>query len=204
MFDFMKKSMPTARRFSGRTIAALFLMTLLVGCGSESSTSTEFERTLQIAKTGAAEAQSNLGVMYVNGTGVPQDDVEAVKWYRKSAEQGFAMAQLKLGAMYENGRGVPQDHVGAVKWYRMAAEQGDAEAQSNLGLMYVNGTGVPQDHVEAYAWWSVAAAGGYADAAKNRDIVKESLSGVSLHRVSDGLRSCLKGTAANRASQASC
>ena len=33
-------------------------------------------------------AQVNLGVMYDNGEGVLQDDKEAVKWYRKAAEQG--------------------------------------------------------------------------------------------------------------------
>ena len=46
--------------------------------------------------------------MYDNGRGVPQDDTEAVKWYRKAAEQGHAEAQNNLGVMYLNGRGVPQ------------------------------------------------------------------------------------------------
>jgi TPR repeat protein len=31
--------------------------------------------------------------MYATGQGVPQDHVEAVKWYRKAAEQGYAKAQ---------------------------------------------------------------------------------------------------------------
>ena len=38
--------------------------------------------------TGFAYAQYNLGVMYDNGQGVQQDYKEAVKWYRKAAEQG--------------------------------------------------------------------------------------------------------------------
>ena len=29
--------------------------------------------------------------MYANGRGVPQDDTEAVKWFRKAAEQDYAM-----------------------------------------------------------------------------------------------------------------
>ena len=69
---------------------------------------------------------------YRDGTGVPQDDVEAVKWYRKAAEQGNAGPdQPRL--MYADGKGVPKDDAEAVKWYRKAAEQGDASAQSNLG-----------------------------------------------------------------------
>ena len=67
--------------------------------------------------------------MYANGEGVPQDDAEAVRWYRLAAEQGNAGAQLNLGAMYSNGEGVPQDDAEAVRWYRLAAEQGNAGAQ---------------------------------------------------------------------------
>ena len=35
--------------------------------------------------------------MYRNGQGVTQDNAEAVKWYRKAAEQGYAAAQFNLG-----------------------------------------------------------------------------------------------------------
>ena len=62
--------------------------------------------------------------MYHKGKGVPQDDAEAVKWYRKAAEQGNADAQNWLGWMYQNGKGVPPDDAEAVEWYRKAAEQG--------------------------------------------------------------------------------
>ena len=64
--------------------------------------------------------------------GVPEDDVEAVRWYRLAAEQGLALAQYNLGVMYDNGEGVPEDDVEAVRWYRLAAEQGLALAQYNL------------------------------------------------------------------------
>ena len=35
--------------------------------------------------------------MYGAGRGVPQDDAEAVRWYRLAAEQGEASAQYNLG-----------------------------------------------------------------------------------------------------------
>jgi len=82
---------------------------------------------------GNASTQYNLGWMYDNGEGVPQDYEKAVKWYRLAAEQGYSLAQLGLGVMYDNGKGVPQDYQEAVKWYRRAAEQGNAAAQYNLG-----------------------------------------------------------------------
>jgi S1-C subfamily serine protease len=62
--------------------------------------------------------------MYRLGEGVPEDDKEAVKWYRLAADQGFALAQLSLAFMYEWGEGVPEDFIEAYKWYNLAAAQG--------------------------------------------------------------------------------
>ena len=53
-----------------------------------------------------------------------QDYTEAVRWYRKAADQGNAFAQNNLGVMYDNGNGVAQDYVQAHMWYNLAAEQG--------------------------------------------------------------------------------
>ena len=47
-----------------------------------------------------AEAQFNLGIMYADGRGVPQNDAGAVRLFRMAAEQGFAEAQLNLGGMH--------------------------------------------------------------------------------------------------------
>ena len=70
---------------------------------------------------------------------MPQDDAEAMKWYRDAADQGDASAQTNLGVMYDKGKGVPQNDVEALKWFRNAAKKGDADAQDNLGLMYDEG-----------------------------------------------------------------
>jgi len=47
--------------------------------------------------------------------------VEAVKWYRKAAEQNDAEAQFNLGNCYANGDGVAKDEVEAVNWFHSAA-----------------------------------------------------------------------------------
>ena len=39
-----------------------------------------------LAEQGHVTAQFSLGVMYLNGKGVPQDYSEAVKWYQLAAE----------------------------------------------------------------------------------------------------------------------
>ena len=52
------------------------------------------------AEQGLAEAQFYLGVMYRDGQGVAQDDVEAVRLWRLAAEQGDADAEFNLGMMH--------------------------------------------------------------------------------------------------------
>jgi TPR repeat protein len=98
---------------------------------------------------------------------VGKNEAEAVKWYRKAAEQGDAGAQLNLGVCYENGTGVAKDEAEAIKWYRLAAEQGCAGAQYNLGLYYGNGQGVVKDEAEAVKWYRKAAEQGNASAQNN-------------------------------------
>ncbi len=55
-----------------------------------------------------------------------QDYKEAIKCYKKAAEQGKDNAQYRLTGMYHNGEGIPPDYKEAVKWYRKAAGQGHA------------------------------------------------------------------------------
>ena len=123
------------------------------------------EETKAEAENGFDYAQFKLGEMYSFGSGgVPQDYVEAVKWYRKAAEQNDAEAQCSLGICYATGRCVAQDEVEAVKWWRKAAEQNDATAQCNLGICYANGGAVVKNEVEAVKWWRKAAEQNYAPA----------------------------------------
>ena len=56
---------------------------------------------------GNADSQYFLGLTYRLGCGVPQDDEQALGWFRLAAEQGDAAAQNDLGAMYALGLGTP-------------------------------------------------------------------------------------------------
>jgi hypothetical protein len=117
------------------------------------------------AENGDASAQYAIGFMYAQGRGVPQDNAEAIKWFRMAADQGYAHAQNSLGVRLEEA----QDYVEAAKWYRKAADQGEAGAQHNLGAMYDRGQGVPQDYVIAHMWLNLAAAQGSEAARRHRD-----------------------------------
>ncbi len=105
------------------------------------------------AEQGHEPAQVNLGRMYVEGRGVPHDDVEAVRWYRMAAEQGNATAQSALAFMYANGNGVQKDEAEAVRWWRKAAKQGYAIAQNNLGVAYATGRVVTHSPSAAADWF---------------------------------------------------
>jgi TPR repeat protein len=52
------------------------------------------------AEAGDADSQVELGLRYEQGKGVGKDQVEAVKWYRKAAEQNYTKAQYNLGICY--------------------------------------------------------------------------------------------------------
>src|SRR5436189_79965 len=71
----------------------------------------------------------HLGYCYAHGQGVAKDEVEAVKWYRKAAEQNFAYAQTNLGRCYALGQGAAKNYVESYKWTLLAAGQGDKDAR---------------------------------------------------------------------------
>ncbi len=131
----------------------------------------DFKSLKVLAEKGDARAQYNLGAMYARGEGMPEDNKEAVKWWRNAAKQGNATSQFNLGVRYAFGKGVERDAKEAVRWYRKAAVQGHADAQNNLGLMYDNGEGVLEDDVTAYAWYNIAAANEGVLAKKNKRIL---------------------------------
>ena len=128
-----------------------------------------------LAEQGNAIAQYNLGVMYDQGEGVPQNDAEAMKWYRLAADQGHARAQYTLGTIYHEGRGVKQNYAEAFKWYRLAADQGDAEAQFNLGAMYAYGQGLAHYLVSALMWFNLAAGQGTERAVRAGELIAKDL-----------------------------
>jgi hypothetical protein len=115
------------------------------------------KRIRNLAAQGSPFAQQQLGTMYLQGKGVPQDFAEAEKWLRLAAENSNVNAQVQLGSMYHSGIGVPKDHAESAKWFRMAAKQGNTFAPCMLGAIYAEGKGIEQDFVQAYMWLNLCA-----------------------------------------------
>ena len=124
-------------------------------------------RHREAAQAGDAEAQYLFGEAHTMCLDFEPDYAEAIKWWRKAADQQHAPSCLSLGSCYEEGKGVPCDQVEAAKWFRKAAELGHEVAQFWLGMLYRRGVGVPRDNDEAAKWFRKAADQGVSDAQYN-------------------------------------
>ena len=84
---------------------------------------------LPAARSGNADAEELIGIMYAMGLGVQQDDFRAFDWYLRSSMKGHPGAQSGVGCYYETGRGMPApDLIRAYTWYVLSAIGGDPDA----------------------------------------------------------------------------
>ena len=98
--------MPTCRQAGVVAGGPLALVTLAAAAGPFEDGIAALQRSdfaaairllRPLAEKRNADAQFNMGWMYANGKGVPQDINEAVVWYQKAAEQGNAYAEGPSG-----------------------------------------------------------------------------------------------------------
>ncbi len=123
-------------RCANSAIVALGLLLWLVafqapaaelGAGKKAAARGDYATALEIwrplAEQGDSDAQYNLGHLYRQGLGVPQDLEQAGRWYAKAAGQGVPNAQFNVATMYAKGDGFRQDLVLAYMWFSLAAER---------------------------------------------------------------------------------
>ena len=135
-------SEPCKRGLAGCRTAALVLLVL---AGLAAPALADIERARQLMKAGAfeeareqlwpaarsgnADAEELIGVMYALGLGVERDDIRAFEWYLRAAMKGHPGAQSGVGWYYEVGRGMPApDLVRAYVWYVLSTIGGDPDA----------------------------------------------------------------------------
>jgi TPR repeat protein len=80
------------------------------------------------ARAGLPLAIANLGVLYINGEGMPKNPEKAVELFRQAAEQGEPGGMYLYGQCFFNGVGVPKDFRTANEWFRKAARAGNPSA----------------------------------------------------------------------------
>ena len=111
------------------------------------------EQYISLAEYEYVEVQMQLAYDYQHGLRhLNCDKTEAVKWYRKAAEQGCTEGQYQLALCYERGYGVAQDYTKAAQWYLLAAKQGHLGSCRKLAVYYCRGYGVKQskNEIEKY------------------------------------------------------
>ncbi|MEE9446535.1 MAG: hypothetical protein V3V09_01125 [Arenicellales bacterium] len=97
------------------------------------------------AYEGSAEAQYNLGVLYLEGRGIERSPEQARIWFLRAADNNQVEAQFNLGHMSLNGMATEKDVDEALSWWQKAAEGGYAAAQFNYGRALYLGVAAKAD-----------------------------------------------------------
>ena len=124
-----------------------------------------------LASSGNAAAELELGLRYAEGRGLPRDLTLAAQWLQKAARQNNAQAQYRLATLYEKGLGVARDTTVALNWYRRAATAGNIRAMHNLAVMTAEGADGKPDYDDAALWFRKAAEFGVRDSQYNLAIL---------------------------------
>ena len=111
---------------------------------------------LRAANGGLADAQNELGLVYLSGRLGAADAAAAVAWFTRAAKAGHPPAQHHLGRLYERGLGVPVNLSNAADLYSRAAKQGHPNATSALARFHALGIGTEPDLAKAWALASLA------------------------------------------------
>ena len=72
---------------------------------------------------GDAEAQNQLGMMYLDGNGVERDPRQAARWFLLAARKGQVDAQFHLGRMLLTGTEIEANPVHGLMWLTVALKQ---------------------------------------------------------------------------------
>ena len=116
------------------------------------------------------EAQDKLCVLYMNGTGVPQDYAQARVWCKQS---GSAISHVALGHMVEKGLGGDKNPKEALDYYRKAAADSFGEGYMETARLQAE-SGSHDGEKKAYFWYTIAAA-------RNVPGANEKLQAAALH-----------------------
>ena len=113
-----------------------------------------------LADKGDRRGDNALGVAYLHGYGVTEDDTTGFEWFYKAAVKGYPAAQFNLAGIYYRGRGTPKNGKEAFNWFVEAARNGEPSAQEMLCVQYQSSFLVDADPTIAYAWCLIAQTGG--------------------------------------------
>jgi uncharacterized protein len=145
-----------------------------------------FKEWTEAAQQGDADAQYNLGCLYVRGEGVPQNRALAIEWFQRAADQDdldatiwlfsanpqtddsrkkFFSKKLRSSSKFHITFVAQRSDGQAMRWPCATDEKDGAVIEFKIGVMYENGgMGLPQDDKQAAEWYRRASERNFADA----------------------------------------
>lgn len=117
-----------------RRIMRIFIIAILLWCSSclYAQDRPTFEQAWQAAQNGEPNGYFLLGFFYYQGEGVTQNFTEAIKWFKKAANNGLCNSYGFLGACYITQK----NYVEAINWFKKAIDNGDC-CYADLGACYL-------------------------------------------------------------------
>ena len=124
----------------------------------------KFQKLLERAEAGDANAQNGVGCCYYSGDGVEADYEVAVEWFRKAEKQDDSSAAYNLGLCFQYGNGVEKNLTRAEMFYKRAARGGHPSAQNIVAKLCARGN-IYEQH-DSIIWFYLAAQQGKSEAQK--------------------------------------
>jgi TPR repeat protein len=125
------------------------------------------DQLLKRARSGDAVSQRTVAEDFLHGRGVPQDNAQALKWFRSSADQGDPEALYGLGVLYGGGAKLEfdvKDRKGVgCGYFSQAAGKGYGPAFVEVAGCFRDGrlsSSKSEREVKAAVWYSKAAKSG--------------------------------------------
>jgi len=140
------------------------------GWGVQQDVAVAFKLFRQIAAADkehpeALRAETNFGICYMRGIGVPQNIDKAITILtRLHAGKPNYNSLVKLADCFYHGISLPKNIPYAVEFYKLCAENGERDAQFQWGYCLENGIGVKKDLKSAVEYYRLAANQGHPGA----------------------------------------
>lgn len=144
-----------------RVLGLAAALAALAACSAAEARTDRVAVLQELAEQNNSKALYHLGMMYLTGSSVEQDQQRALGYFRRAADLGDPLASYKLGCFYDGQyRLLPIDDDLALKHKLVAAEAGYALAQQDIAGLYAR----RDDYEQALAWLERAAGQGTSDA----------------------------------------
>jgi len=129
------------------------------------SSKSQIELIETAAEAGDADAQAEMGQLFLLGVGREKNPAQAFAWFRRSSRGGAAEGDYQLGLAYRQGIGTRVNVYNAAVAFQSAAEQGHPDAMYEYGSALRAGRGIAKDSEAADQWLKKSSAMGSGAAA---------------------------------------